>query len=65
MYRRPVMVLKRTRTGLLLSPQAATEADLFGVSLPRSVFARALPPGGGYLVKSGTVERVQVIWPGD
>jgi len=65
MYRGPIMSLKRSRSGLLLSPQSPQDPDLFGLQLPHSAYARVLPPGGGYLIRVGAVERVQIIWPGE
>jgi S-DNA-T family DNA segregation ATPase FtsK/SpoIIIE len=56
-YQGPVAALRRSRTGLLLSPQPG-DADLLGVRLPRTpVPAR---PGSGWLVAGGSVQRVQV-----
>ncbi|HET6166184.1 MAG TPA: FtsK/SpoIIIE domain-containing protein [Marmoricola sp.] len=64
LYRGPVVALKRSGSGLMLSPQSSTDPDMFGVSLPRSLIGQSLPPGGGYLMRSGRPpERVQVIWP--
>lgn len=63
-YRGPASVLKKSGSGVLLSPQASAEADLFGARLQRSVLGQTLPAGGGYLVSGGQAERVQVIWPG-
>lgn len=63
-YRGPASVLKKSGSGVLLSPQGAQEADLFGLRLPRSVFGQSLPPGAGFIVQGGQAERVQVIWPG-
>jgi S-DNA-T family DNA segregation ATPase FtsK/SpoIIIE len=48
----------------MLSPQSSTDPDMFGVSMARSLLGQSLPPGGGYLMRSGRPpERVQVIWP--
>ena len=56
-YRGPVPALRRRRSGLLLSPGPG-DADLLGIRLPRTpVPAR---PGSGWLVVSGTAQRVQV-----
>jgi S-DNA-T family DNA segregation ATPase FtsK/SpoIIIE len=64
LYRGPVVPLKRSGSGLMLSPQASTDPDMFGVSMARSLLGQSLPPGGGYLMRSGRPpERVQVIWP--
>ncbi len=62
-YRGPVVALKRSGSGVMLSPQTSADTDLFGARLARSLIGQSLPPGGGYLVRSGSVERVQVIWP--
>ncbi|SNS02260.1 DNA segregation ATPase FtsK/SpoIIIE, S-DNA-T family [Geodermatophilus pulveris] len=56
-YRGPVPVLRRRRSGLLLSP-APGDADLLGVRLPRTPVP--CRPGSGWLVGSGTAQRVQV-----
>jgi len=64
LYRGPVVALKRSGSGLMLSPQSSTDPDMFGVSMARSLLGQSLPPGGGYLMRSGLPpERVQVIWP--
>jgi S-DNA-T family DNA segregation ATPase FtsK/SpoIIIE len=56
-FRGPVPALRRRRSGLLLSPGPG-DADLLGIRLPRTpVPAR---PGSGWLVVSGSVQRVQV-----
>jgi len=64
LYRGPVVALKRSGSGLMLSPQTSTDPDMFGVSIARSLLGQSLPPGGGYLMRAGLPpERVQVIWP--
>jgi S-DNA-T family DNA segregation ATPase FtsK/SpoIIIE len=64
LYRGPVVALKRSGSGLMLSPQSSTDPDLFGASMARSLLGQSLPPGGGFLMRSGLPpERVQVIWP--
>ncbi|MGY2876652.1 DNA segregation ATPase FtsK/SpoIIIE, S-DNA-T family [Marmoricola sp. URHA0025 HA25] len=64
LYRGPVVALKRSGSGLMLSPQGSTDPDMFGVSMARSLLGQSLPPGGGYLMRAGLPpERVQVIWP--
>jgi len=64
LYRGPVVALKRSGSGLMLSPQNATDPDMFGASMARSLLGQSLPPGGGFLMRSGLPpERVQVIWP--
>jgi S-DNA-T family DNA segregation ATPase FtsK/SpoIIIE len=63
-YRGPIVALKRSGSGLMLSPQNSTDPDMFGVSMARSLLGQSLPPGGGYLMRAGLPpERVQVIWP--
>jgi DNA segregation ATPase FtsK/SpoIIIE, S-DNA-T family len=62
-YRGPAATLKKSGSGLMLAPQSSTDADNFGVRLARSAYGQAMPPGGGYLVRGGALERVQVIWP--
>ncbi len=62
-YRGPVVALKRSGSGMMLSPQTSSDADLFGARLARSALGQSLPPGGGFLMRTGSAERVQVIWP--
>jgi S-DNA-T family DNA segregation ATPase FtsK/SpoIIIE len=40
---------KRSRQGLLLSPQGTTDGDLIGVRLPRSIVGQPVQPGRGLL----------------
>ena len=63
LYRGPVVALKRSGSGLMLSPQSSTDTDMFGARLARSALGASLPPGGGFLMRTGGTERVQVIWP--
>ena len=63
LYRGPVVALKRSGSGMLLSPQSSTDTDMFGARLAVSLLGASLPPGGGYLMRTGTPERVQVVWP--
>lgn len=63
-YRGPAASLKKAGSGIMLSPQSSADADMFGARLNRSVYGQAMPPGGGYLLAGGAVERVQVIWAG-
>jgi S-DNA-T family DNA segregation ATPase FtsK/SpoIIIE len=56
-FQGPVAVLRRARSGLLLSPGPG-DADLLGVRLPRTPVP--VRPGSGWLVGSGTAVRVQV-----
>ncbi|MGY1604164.1 FtsK/SpoIIIE domain-containing protein [Geodermatophilus sp. SYSU D00815] len=56
-YQGPLADLRRSRSGLLLTPGPG-DADLLGIRLPRvPVPAR---PGSGWLVVAGTPQRVQV-----
>ena len=63
-YRGPAASLKKSGSGIMLSPQSSADADMFGARLNRSVYGQAVPPGGGYLITGGQAERVQVIWAG-
>ncbi len=58
-YRGPAAALKKSRSGLLLSPGTPNDGDMFGIRLPRSV-AGGMPPGRGLMVASGQWELVQV-----
>ncbi len=62
-YRGPVVALKRSGSGMMLSPQSSSDPDMFGARLARSALGQSLPPGGGFLMRTGSAERVQVIWP--
>ncbi len=50
--------LARRRTGLLLSPQSATDGELFGVPSMKG----PIHPGRGVLVRAGQTIDVQVAW---
>jgi S-DNA-T family DNA segregation ATPase FtsK/SpoIIIE len=56
-YQGPVAALRRSRAGVLLSPQPG-DADLLGVRLPRTPVP--LRPGSGWLVCGGSLQRVQI-----
>jgi S-DNA-T family DNA segregation ATPase FtsK/SpoIIIE len=58
-YRGLVVDVRRSRTGLLLSPQGPADGDLLGVRLPLRPPPTA-PPGRGLLCVRGQVEPVQV-----
>jgi len=60
-YRGFVVDIRRSRSGLLLSPQSPSDGDLLGVRLPRNMAAG--PVGRGLLVRSGAVMPVQVALP--
>ena len=64
-YRGPASVLKRSGSGLMLSPQSTSDTDMFGATLPRSALGVPMPPGSGYLVTAGKAQRVQVAIPVD
>ncbi|MGY1703947.1 FtsK/SpoIIIE domain-containing protein [Geodermatophilus sp. SYSU D00697] len=52
---------KRSRQGLLLSPQGSTDGDLVGVRLPRSAVGQSVQPGRGLLhTGDGTLLTVAV-----
>ncbi|WNV74731.1 FtsK/SpoIIIE domain-containing protein [Geodermatophilus sp. DSM 44513] len=56
-FRGPVPVLRRRRSGLLLTPGPG-DGDLLGVRLPRTPVPSR--PGSGWLVVAGSAQRVQV-----
>ncbi|NDL58930.1 FtsK/SpoIIIE domain-containing protein [Phytoactinopolyspora mesophila] len=58
-YRGPVAALKKSRSGVLLSPGSASDGDHFGIKLPRSL-ASGMPPGRGIYVAAGQWQLVQV-----
>jgi S-DNA-T family DNA segregation ATPase FtsK/SpoIIIE len=58
-YRGFVVDLRRSKTGVLLSPQSSTDGDLLGVRLSRSV-GGPVHPGRGLLCNRGTTTPVQV-----
>jgi S-DNA-T family DNA segregation ATPase FtsK/SpoIIIE len=62
-YRGFVVELRRSKTGVLLSPQSAADGDLLGVRLSRAV-GGAVHPGRGLLCRRGTTEPIQVALPG-
>jgi S-DNA-T family DNA segregation ATPase FtsK/SpoIIIE len=57
-YRGFVTDARRSRSGLLISPQGSAAGDLFGIRLPRDTGGG--PPGRGLLITSGEVAPVQV-----
>jgi S-DNA-T family DNA segregation ATPase FtsK/SpoIIIE len=61
-YRGLAVELARHRTGVLLGPASAAEADMFGVRVPVD---RAAPCGRGYLVRGGVATPLQVATTGD
>ncbi|MFI0937798.1 FtsK/SpoIIIE domain-containing protein [Streptomyces sp. NPDC021020] len=56
-YRGFLVEARRSRSGLLLSPQGASEGDLFSVRLPRDVGGG--PVGRGVLIRGGEMVQVQ------
>jgi DNA segregation ATPase FtsK/SpoIIIE, S-DNA-T family len=60
-YRGFVVDARRSRSGLLISPQSPGDGDLLGARLPRNMAAG--PPGRGLLVLNGTVTPVQAALP--
>jgi S-DNA-T family DNA segregation ATPase FtsK/SpoIIIE len=60
-YRGFTVDLRRSRSGLLISPQSGGDGDLLGVRLPRNMAAG--PPGRGLLVLNGTITPVQAALP--
>ena len=56
-----VVDLRRSRSGLLISPRSTGDGDLLGARLPRNLAAG--PPGRGLLVLNGTVTPVQAALP--
>jgi S-DNA-T family DNA segregation ATPase FtsK/SpoIIIE len=60
-YRGFVVDVRRSRSGLLLSPQSQGDGDLLGVRLPRNMAPG--PLGRGLLVLGGAVTPVQAALP--
>jgi DNA segregation ATPase FtsK/SpoIIIE, S-DNA-T family len=60
-YRGFVVDVRRSRSGLLISPRSPGDGDLLGARLPRNMAAG--PPGRGLLVLNGTVTPVQAALP--
>jgi S-DNA-T family DNA segregation ATPase FtsK/SpoIIIE len=60
-YRGFVVDVRRSRSGLLLSPQSQGDGDLLGVRLPRNMIPG--PLGRGLLVLGGAVTPVQAALP--
>lgn len=61
-YRGPAATMKKSRSGLLLSPGSPNDGELLGVRLPRSAVGPA-NPGRGILVTAGAWQLVQVPVP--
>ncbi len=55
--------MRRSGSGVLLAPKGTAETDLYPALVQRSVFTQTFPPGGGFIVRAGEVERVQVLFP--
>ncbi|MBN9620691.1 MAG: ATP-binding protein, partial [Actinobacteria bacterium] len=62
-YRGPAVALKRSRSGLLLSPQNQGDGDLFGIRPPRSTVGGPPVPGRGLLIRGGAFQGAQVVLP--
>ncbi len=58
-YRGFGLDIRRSRSGVLLTPTGYSDGDLFGLRLPRSTGGPA-PAGRGLLVRAGAAEAVQV-----
>ncbi|PSL06779.1 S-DNA-T family DNA segregation ATPase FtsK/SpoIIIE [Haloactinopolyspora alba] len=58
-YRGPAAVLKKSRSGVLLSPASTSDGDHYGLKLPRSLTG-GMPPGRGIYVAAGQWQLVQV-----
>jgi S-DNA-T family DNA segregation ATPase FtsK/SpoIIIE len=61
-YRPWVIELRRSRTGVLLSPLTPMDGHVLGVTLPRSAVGE-MTPGRGLLVRAGTSTPMQVALP--
>jgi S-DNA-T family DNA segregation ATPase FtsK/SpoIIIE len=61
-YRGFVVDLRRSRRGILLSPQSTADGDLLGIRLGRS--SAELRPGRGLLARRGRVEPLQLALAG-
>lgn len=61
-YRGPAATMKKSRSGLLLSPATPNDGDLLGLRLPRSAIGGSIP-GRGLLVIGGAWQQVQVPVP--
>ena len=62
-YRGFAVDLRRSRCGVLLSPQSPADGDLLGVRLSRAVGGE-VQPGRGLLARRGRCEPLQVALPG-
>ncbi|WP_435131328.1 FtsK/SpoIIIE domain-containing protein [Actinacidiphila sp. bgisy144] len=60
-YRGFVVEARKSRNGLLLSPQTGSEGDLFNVRLPRDIGGG--PLGRGVLIRGGTIMQIQAAQP--
>jgi S-DNA-T family DNA segregation ATPase FtsK/SpoIIIE len=58
-YRGFLVEARRSRNGLLLSPQSSQDGDLFNVRLPRDVGGG--PTGRGLLVRGGEAVQIQAV----
>ena len=62
-YRGWLADARRSRSGLLLTPAASIDGEVFDLRLPRST-SGGWPPGRGLLVVRGQMEPIQVALPG-
>ena len=62
-YRGPAVTLKKSRTGVLLSPQSPGDGDLLGVRLPRSAVGGSAGAGRGMFVAGGALQGIQLVLP--
>ncbi len=56
-------VMRKAGSGFILAPKSNTEALVFGARLQPSEYSITFPPGGGFLVRAGEVERAQILFP--
>lgn len=54
---------RRSRSGLLLTPGASSDGELFDMRLPRSTSGVSWPAGRAYLARRGQATQIQVALP--
>ncbi len=62
-YRGWLAEARRSRSGVLLTPAASSDGELFDLRLPRSTSGAGWPAGRGYLAWRGHGRLMQVAWP--
>ncbi|GAB3947673.1 FtsK/SpoIIIE domain-containing protein [Kribbella albertanoniae] len=62
MYRGPVVAMKKSRSGIVLSPEKYDDAELFALNLPQGLPA-GNPPGRALHITNGQYTRIQVALP--